>query len=382
MKELARNIDPKTSAGIVKLEANDAEDMWQAYNLLVVGDLLHASTFRKVSKESSTGTVTADKIHLSLAIKVGSVDFDPAACQIRVSGKVARENQHVAIGAFHTIDLEPNRAFSITKESWDNVYLQQLNAALDPSVDADLGAIIMEAGLAHVLLVSRSLTITLAKVKTSIPRKGVNKLYNRDSAMKKFYQEVMKEVVEKLNLDKLKVLLIGSPGFVRDAFYEHMMLEAARMDMPVFTKNKSKIVLTHCASGHKHCLNDILQNPKLQTRLAATKAVADVQVFANFNDMMAKDPDRAIYGPGYVHYALELGAVDKMLITDKQFRSNDIPTRKKYIKLVKDAEEAGAKVSIFSTQHETGLQLEAMSGVAAILRFPLVELNEMDPPIF
>ena len=45
--------------------------------------------------------------------------------------------------------------------------------------------------------------------------------------------------------------------------------------------------------------------------------------------------------------------------------------------LVEGCKEAGAKVLIFSDQHVSGQQLKQLSGVAAILRFPLpLDLDE------
>jgi protein pelota len=47
--------------------------------------------------------------------------------------------------------------------------------------------------------------------------------------------------------------------------------------------------------------------------------------------------------------------------------------------LVENVEEAGGKVFIFSARHESGKQLEGLSGIAAVLRFPLDELEKEDP---
>jgi protein pelota len=43
--------------------------------------------------------------------------------------------------------------------------------ACDPTQHADLGAIIMQEGLAHVCLVTTSMTLVRAKIENNIPRK-------------------------------------------------------------------------------------------------------------------------------------------------------------------------------------------------------------------
>jgi protein pelota len=60
-------------------------------------------------------------------------------------------------------------------------------------------------------------------------------------------------------------------------------------------------------------------------------------------------------------------------------RVHDAVLRKRWVGVVESVEAAGGKVFIFSARHESGKQLEGLSGIAAVLRFPLPELEEEDP---
>lgn len=379
MRQLSRNIDGRTREGKVKLEAKDGEDMWHLYNLLSPGDFLRAPTIRKVQQESTTGSAQSDRVRLTLTVEVVSVAYDAAGAGIRVRGKNVTENPHVRIGAFHTIELEPHRAFTIGKKEWDSVFIERLDLAVNPATDADLAAVVMQEGLAHVLLVSRSLTLTRARVETAIPRKGKNALYNRESAMGKFFDAVMQAVVQHIDLEAVKVLLIASPGYVKDEFYKHFLAEAVRQDLRAVIDNKQKIVLTHASSGHRHAFHEVLEKPELQARLSQTKAVSEVRALQAFYQMLSDDENRAVYGPPHVLYAAGMGAIGTLLITDELFRSVDIPTRKKYVALVEDVKGAGAEVVVFSAQHVTGKRLGEMTGLAAILRFPIPDIDDIVP---
>lgn len=379
MRLISRNIDEKTGGGSVKLEAADSEDMWHIYNLLTTDDILRAPTFRKVQQESNTGSSVADRLRLVLGIKVSSVDYDVSTVSIRVSGRIAEENVHVRIGAFHTIDLEPFRAFTLTKTFWDSIHVDRLTFALDPTSDADVGAVVMQEGLAHVLVISRSLTITRARIEKAIPRKGKNALFNRDGAMKAFFKAVLTACLNELKWDVLKVVLIASPGFVKDEFFKYTMLEASRQDLRKVIDNKNKMILCHASSGHKHALDEVLTRPEIQSRLSKTKAVGEIQLLSEFHAMLKKDESRAVYGESHVKHASEMCAIEKLLVTDTLFRSQDLATRKKYVQLVEEAKQSGASVTMFSTQHVSGEQLMMMSGVAALLRFPLADLDDIDP---
>lgn len=37
------------------------------------------------------------------------------------------------MGAYHTLDLEVNRKFSLSKEEWDSVSLERVDIACDPT---------------------------------------------------------------------------------------------------------------------------------------------------------------------------------------------------------------------------------------------------------
>ena len=77
--------------------------MWHVYNLVAIHDTIRASTFRKVTTEGSTGSRQSQKIRLTLTLQVETIDFDTQACRLRVKGRNIEENEHVKMGAYHTI---------------------------------------------------------------------------------------------------------------------------------------------------------------------------------------------------------------------------------------------------------------------------------------
>ncbi len=107
--------------GRVSLIAEDSEDLWTVYNLISVGDSVRSTTIRKVASESSTGSVVSDKMRITLTIQVEAIDFDAQEPMLRLKGRNIVENEHVKLGAYHTLELELNRKFSLAKPGWDSV---------------------------------------------------------------------------------------------------------------------------------------------------------------------------------------------------------------------------------------------------------------------
>merc|ERR1712141_769647 len=124
--------------------------MWHAYNLISQNDKLRSTTIRRVTIQSATGSTSSNKVRTTLTIQVETVEFDTQASMLRIKGRNIVENQYVKMGQYHTIDLELNRKFVLTKEEWDVVCIERIENACDPTKKADVGAIVMQEGIAHV----------------------------------------------------------------------------------------------------------------------------------------------------------------------------------------------------------------------------------------
>nr|XP_033802339.1 protein pelota homolog isoform X2 [Geotrypetes seraphini] len=353
MKLLSKDID-KDNTGQVTLIPEEPEDMWHTYNLLQIGDSLRASTIRKVQMESSTGSVGSNRIRTTLTICVETIDFDSQACQLRVKGTNIQENDYVKMGAYHTIELEPNRKFTLAKKEWDSVVLERIDQACDPASKADVAAVVMQEGLANICLVTPSMTMLRAKVETTIPRKRRGNCSQHDKALDRFYDQVMQGILRHINFDVVKCVLIASPGFVREQFYDYMFQQAVKMDNKLLLENRSKFVQVHSSSGHKYSLKEVLSDPSVTSRLADTKAAGEVKVLEDFYKMLQQEPDRAFYGIKHVEKANEALAIDTLLISDDLFRHQDIPTRSRYVRLVDSVRDNAGTVRIFSSLHVSG----------------------------
>lgn len=64
----------------------------------------------------------------------------------------SKESDFVRMGAHHTLTLELGRIFGITKVCWDQVFLDRIDEACHPERQAEVAAIVMHHGLAHVCL--------------------------------------------------------------------------------------------------------------------------------------------------------------------------------------------------------------------------------------
>ncbi|TYI60121.1 hypothetical protein E1A91_D02G175100v1 [Gossypium mustelinum] len=86
----------------------------------------------------------------------------------------------------------------------------------------------MQEGLANILLVGKSMTSTRSRIETSIPRKHGPAIAGYESALKKFFENVLQAFLKHVDFNVVRCAVIASPGFTKDQFHRHLMLEAER----------------------------------------------------------------------------------------------------------------------------------------------------------
>ncbi|XP_073223616.1 protein PELOTA 1 isoform X3 [Cicer arietinum] len=282
-KDLVRN-----GPGSVKMVPVDSDDLWYVYNLIAPGDSIMAVTIRKVLREAANGGRDAERVKLKLEIIVeDGVDYDKEGSVLRVRGKNILENEHVKIGAFHTLELELQRPFVLRKDVWDSYALEVLQQASDPGASADLAVVLMQEGLAHILLIGKSMTATRSRIETSIPRKHGPAIAGYERALNKFFENVLQAFLRHIDFSVVRCAVIASPGFTKDQFHRHLFLEAERKQLRPIIENKSRIILVHASSGYKHSLKEVLDAPNVMSVIKDTKAAQEVRILKEFYDMLS-----------------------------------------------------------------------------------------------
>lgn len=370
----------------------DSEDLWYIYNLLAKGDTVQLSTSRNVKKgpqnQIQKGKSKMEKVNVRLKLVVEDIDYVALDLGMRVSGRSIEQNEHVPLNSYHTAEVELNKDLIVLKENWDLYDKSVLEKLCSVELKADIGAVVLEDGVAHICYVTESMTVMKTKVEKSIPRKnsqyGTREL---DKARETFLTMVMEAMIRHFDFDKLKVILLASPGFLAKSLYDKLMRESTNLLTSSaagdkvyvsIVKNKSKFVVAHASTGYLQGLEEALAEPATRKRLSDTQYSAEQDALDQFHQALNLDDDRACYGFEEVQKAINLEAVRNIMISDTLFRSDDINTRRSYIELLEQAKRTGAKLFVFSSLHELGVQLNQLTGVAALLKYPCPEIYDSD----
>ncbi|KAK7695930.1 hypothetical protein QCA50_000569 [Cerrena zonata] len=403
MKLIGKHIE-KGGVGYVNLRPEDDEDMWHLYNLIQDGDRVRAPAIRRVQNISSTGSTESHRIRLNLTLAVTRTLWSPSTsaageagpsggepsssgsgpvstATLQISGRVTSENPHVKMGAFHTLDLEANRDVRIEKDEWDSIALSRVEESCVPGRGAEVAALVCGEGSATFCLLSEHMTVVLQRLEVQIPRKLAANSSAHEKGLTRFYSSLYASFLRHIpySSPSIRAIVIASPGWVRDAVFDYIMSEASRTGNKVLMGVRNKFIKVHVNSPHVHSLVEVLKSPEIVSQLKETKFAREGIMLDRFFKMLGSDEMRAWYGPDHVSLAADRGAIGTLLISDELFRASDAVVRKKYVQLVEDVRQKGAEVLIFSSMHESGQQLNQLTGIAAILTFPLdVEVVEAE----
>ncbi|KAI8717673.1 Protein DOM34-like protein [Fusarium sp. LHS14.1] len=382
MKLVSRKVPKNLEEETVSLLPEDPEDMWHAYNLILPGDIIHAHAIRKVVTTSNTGSTASERVHTELAIKVKSTFFDPVISSLRVSGTVTAENPHVTLGSHHTLDLEVNRPFTIIKpDGWDSIAKATLQETLSDDKDGAVAAVVMQEGLANICLITQFRTVLKVRVESVIPKKR-DLASDQDAGMRRFYEKTLSTLLRTMDFTQSRPLLLASPGFVAGDFKQYIANQGRDKADKVLTAVAKQATVVHANSGHVHSLNEVLKSPEVLAKMKDMKFARETQYVDQFFDMLKLDDGRAWYGTSAVQKAVDDGAVGPgggvLLVNNSLFRSEDLATRKKYVAMVEKVRSDGGEARILSSDHESGQRLTMLGDIAAILNYPMLDLDDDD----
>eukprot|EP00126_Sphaerothecum_destruens_P001314 Sdes_comp13971_c0_seq1m3352 len=98
------------------------------------------------------------------------------------------------------------------------------------------------------------MTHVKSRIEVNIPRKRRGGCTQHDIGVEKFFEYITRAILQYINFEVVKAVIVASPGFLNDAFLKHLFSYAVRSDCKVLMENKSKFILCRSSTGHKYSL--------------------------------------------------------------------------------------------------------------------------------
>jgi protein pelota len=306
--------------GKIVLKVETLDDLWHLYNTVGPSDIVISRTSRRVrvGDEDSRKSDSVRKI-MMLKLQVEDVSFHNFSNRVRIKGVILEGGGDlVNIGSYHTINIEVGDTLAIIKEHWPKFVLDRLKEATKSQLRPMCLIVTIEDGTAELFLAADFGIQEAVRIRTSISRKrGDQKSY--DATMKEFFADILLALQSQIEQHQFGLIVIAGPGFVKDHFRDYLAGAKIKDLPPVVVESSNSIGVP----GAK----EILYRGVISKAVTELKVETETRLVELLIEQISKDNGLGAYGNDEVSSAVQYGAVEELLITDKKLREGDEKTR-------------------------------------------------------
>jgi len=341
-----RVIHQDRKTGEIKVQVDSLDDLWHLYNIISPGDMVFAVTYRREEgKADMIRSERGEKKRMRLGLRVEKVEFHEFEDRLRVLGTIEEGPQD--LGSHHTFNLQEGEVLSMVKERWTDAQLKRVKRAVDDSKRPRIVFVSMDYDEASVAVLRQFGLQEVAHILA--PSSG--KMYS-SKGEGDYYGEVVAKVVQ-LAGEGTPLVLLG-PGFAK----ETLLTRGKEIAPGTFGRARA----FHTGQSGMAGITELMKRGIGGAVLEDSRVAMEVQLVEQALSEISVDGPVA-YGPAEVGEAVEMGAVETLLVLDSLVRNSDLD------RIMRAVESSGGRVVVVSEHHDAGRELESIGGFAALLRY-------------
>lgn len=324
---------------IGKVIPENLDDLWLLEKIITPGSFLTAKTLRSMEVRRGEEKIKIGRQAVVIKISAEKVEFHEHAAQLRVKGKIVEGPEELERG-YHTIEVEPFMRIKIEKE-WKKWEIDKIKAAkqhervliciLDES-EADL--FLMNERVKHLV----HFTCSLGK------KSGV-------STKLQYFADILNFMKK---YEDVKYFFVAGPAFAKEELLKY--LKEKNRDLA------KKIIIDSVSQTGELGLQELLKRGSLEKATKLSRISEETAAVEQLLQEIAKE-GLAVYGIEETAAAIEAGAVELLLVSDKKVRD--------FEEIMEKAEKTAAKIMIVSSEHQAGEKLLGLGGIACLLRYKI-----------
>lgn len=358
MKILETNL----KKGFVKVIPETTDDLWHLYNVILKNDEVYAHTRREVKPEGKYDRPgRGERVSVFLGVKVETVDWDRLLGRLRVHGTICEAPETVPMAAHHTLNIALNTPATIVKKEWAKHHFERLQRASKTSEKPLIIISIDDEGYAIATTAQYGIE---EKTEERIKLPGKLESEKRSTAVTQYFRKAIDSLRQAWQTVHSPIVVIGV-GFVKNDFVKFIQNEAEDLA-------KSVVDVKSVNNGGVAGIHEALRSGVLLTAMRRLRITEETEIIEEVLKRLGKGEPTVTYGLEEVKKAGAMGAVEKLVLADSILRESSDEKRLLMEEIMKDVEKKGGTIIVVSTEHEAGTKLIALSGIAAILRFPLL----------
>jgi len=358
-----RILEVNSKKEYVKVIPETFDDFWHLYNIIYKGDQVYARTTREVkTDEKYARSSRGERVPVFLGVNVQEVSWDKFLGRLRVHGTIVEATDVAPAGAHHTLSITLNTPLTIVKKEWVKHHLDRLKRAGASSEKPIIILSIDDEGYAIATTAQYGIE---EKVEERIKLPGKLEAEKRSAALNEYFRKVLNSLRQVWTPARSPFVVIGV-GYVKNDFVKFLENEAGDMA-------KSVVDVKSVNNGGVAGIYEAFRSGILLKTMKQMRMAEEAEVVEEFLRRLGKGATNVAYGFDVVKKATSLGAVEKLIVADSLLRDSDDQQRLRLEELMKEVEDKKGAIIVVSTEHEAGKKLTALHGVAALLRFSVLQ---------
>ncbi len=353
-------IEKNLHKGYIKLVPDSVDDFWHLYNIIQKGDEAYAYSSRAIKTDQEySRPKSGERVSAFMGVKVEEVSWDKFLGKLRVHGTICQAPEIVPEGAHHTLSISLHQPLTIVKNHWPRHTLGRLEKARENENPILIIAIDDEGfGIAE----TKQYGVEI-KVEERIKLPGKLEADKRSAATKEYFNRALKSL-RQLWLESESSIVIVGVGFIKNDFAKHLTEEDKAMARKLADVKSVN-------NGGTAGIYEALRSGVLLRAARQLRVVEETAIIEEIMRRLGKTKSTVTYGLRETEDALQMGAIETLVIADTLLRESEDACRKRLEGLMNETERRSGKIVIVSTEHEAGLKLVALGRIAALLRFPI-----------
>ncbi len=352
MKILKQNIKEE----LMEVLPETLDDLWHLSHIVEAGDNVSSKTTRRI-QDNTGDKLRSDrgvKKTFFLGIDVESISFHIFTGKLRLTGVITRGPEDlIPLGSHHTLEVKLNTPLIIKKQKWSNYAINRVKQAIGASKKLAAIIVVLEDDVATIGLIRQFGIEYYGPINGSVSGKRVIDK-NRNKNILQFYQKIVDALSK---FEDIQNIIVAGPGFVKNDFYNY--LKDKHKDLA------KKSIVENIGTGGRVGVVEVIKKGVVEKLTVENRVANEIMAVNELLTMIGKNSSKVVYGINQTTDAVNMGAVEKLLVLDKEIPKNNFGNAMDIVENMK------GEVIVISSEHEGGEQLQALGGVAAILRYSI-----------
>jgi protein pelota len=334
-----------------KIKIEDLDDLWYLKSVLETRDEVSGVSYRRLKDETRARADKGQRVRVRLGLRLEDAEFHEHSKTLRMTGQLTHSGDpNIGLGSYHTLEVGVGDSVTVSKV-WKQWQLERLREAEASSKVGLVLIVSVEEGEADFAVLRKFGIDYSFRVTKTIGGKDLAEEYAAN--VSDFYEMVASKIEEMKGKEGVSAVIICGPGFAKEKVFEK--LNAKRIE---------GIYLEPAGCGGRAAIQEVLKRGAVEKITEESRVAVETRLVEElFSRIAVSGP--AAYGPREVEQAAKMGAVDSLLVT-YTFLQKHHPD-----KLLEKVKHSRGEVHVVSPEHDAGERLDAIGGVAALLRFPI-----------